>query len=301
MNKEFKKFLTRSIIFIVLFIAFSAVIGTKLYSNNLLEGWKLSIYGRIGYILLFSIAGFILVYRERLKKLEESKYSLKDFMLVCVSVALLIGFYLIESNIQNIPFNILNMILLHILGISIFIFLVPGIYGWKFVLTFIRKFRKELGYFAIFGIITYSLMNLIWSLWPYLSDIVLNVTYFLLKLVNSKVTLILPRTLIVNGFGAQIAEACSGIYSIFLFSALYLFAVFLDWKKLNKVKAGVMFIPAVLGAFFVNVLRVFLLMITGGYISREVALGMYHSYTGMIFFLVYFAIFWGLLYKWMKK
>jgi exosortase/archaeosortase family protein len=62
-----------------------------------------------------------------------------------------------------------------------------------------------------------------------------------------------------------------------------------------------LFAPAVIGAFMVNVIRVVLLMIVGESISRSLALGLYHSYIGMIFFLVYFVLFWLGTYKWMKR
>ncbi len=300
MEKEFKQFLIKTGIFVALFIAFSALIGTKLYANNLLEGWKIEIYGRIGYILLFSIAGFILLYRKRLMKFEKFKKKAIDFVFIFISFILLAGFYIVEINAGRIQLNTINIILVHTLGISIFIFLILGIYGWGFIKNFIKKFKKELIYFLIFGIIVYSLMNVVWSLWPYLSLVVLKVTQFLLELISSNVQILGERTIIFEGFGAQIAEACSGIYSIFIFSALYIFAVFLDWKKFNKLKAAAVFIPAVLGAFLVNILRVFLLFVIGGYISEDIALGMYHSYVGMIFFLIYFGLFWGLSYKWMQ-
>lgn len=301
MNKGFKQFLIKTGIFIGLFIVFSVIIGTKLYANNLLDGWKIGIYGRIGYILLFSIAGFILIYRQRLIKFEYFEYKTRDFLSVLLSFVLLAGFYILEINIYKIPLNLANIIWVHLLGVSLFLFLILGIYGLNFIKNFIKEFKKELAYFLIFGAITASLMNFVWSLWPYLSLIVLKIVYFLLKLISSNVAVINSNTLIFNGFAAQIAEACSGVYSIFIFSSLYLFSVFLDWKKMNKIKASLIFIPAVLGAFFVNVLRVFLLMIVGAYISKGLALGLYHSYVGMIFFLIYFAVFWAIFYKWMGR
>src|SRR3989339_710021 len=186
MDKGFKQFITKSVIFIFLFVFISVIIGQKIVSSSLLYGFKIFIYGGWGYISLFSILGFILLYRERLLKLKVYSFS--------------------KGNI--------------------FVF---------------------------------------------------------------------------EGFSAKIGEASSGIYSIFIFISLYLFAVILDWKKLNKTKAGLIFIPAIIGAFFVNILRVFLLFIFGAFVSHDLALGLYHSYTGMIFFLIYFAVFWSLSYNWMKK
>jgi len=301
LNLGFKQFLVKTGLFIALFMVFIFLIGTKLYKYNILTEWKIEIWGRVGYILLFSIVGFIFLYRERLMKLEKFRYKTKDFLLLVLSFILLIGFYLFEINANKIPINTINIILVNILGVSIFVFLGLGVYGLDFIKSFFKRFKKELGYFLIFGIITASLMSFVWSLWPYFSVIVLKAVAILLKAIGANFRIIEPRTIIVGSFGAQIADACSGVYSIFLFTALYLFIAFVDWKKINKIKALILFIPAVAGAFLVNILRVFLLFAVGGYFSKELAMGLYHSYSGMIFFLLYFAIFWFLFYKWMKN
>jgi exosortase/archaeosortase family protein len=300
LSPGFKQFLLKTLVFVGLFIGFSYLIGTKLYIGDLMGGFGISIYGRVGYILLFSIAGFILIYRERLTKFEKFKHKKKDFFILAFSFLLLIAFYILELNINKIPLTLSTIIFVHLLGISIFLFLAIGVYGTGFVKDFIKKFKKEICYFLIFGIVMALLMNAVWSLWPYFSLVVLKVVSFLLKFVGD-VQVMNSNTLIYDGFAAQIAEACSGVYSIFIFTSLYLFAVLLDWKKMNKTKAVLLFIPAIIGAFLANILRVFLLMIVGAHVSRTIAIGLYHSYAGMIFFLAYFFIFWMIFYKWMKK
>lgn len=297
----FRQFLLKTAAFVGLFMAFIFLVGTKLYNYSILSDWKIGIYGRIGYILLFSIAGFILLYRERLMKLESFRYKTKDFLFVLLSLIFLAGFYIFEIYAYEITLNLTNILLVHVLGILIFVFLALGVYGFGFIKKFVKDFRKEILYFIIFGILAASLMNLVWSLWPYFSIFVLKLVAFLLRAVGSDFRIIEPDTIIVGKFGAKIAEACSGVYSIFLFTALYLFIAFVDWKKIEKKKAALLFVPAVFGAFLVNVIRVFLLFVVGAYVSKELAMGMYHSYTGMIFFLIYFAIFWFLFYNWMKK
>lgn len=300
MKKELKHFLLRSGIFVVLFILISLVIGQKIVSSSLLYDFGIFIYGGMGKILLFSILGFILLYRERLLKLKTYKFERKNVLFLIISFVLVILFYLLELNISGITPNVISIVLVHLLFLSIFVFLILGIFGIKFILDFVKKFKKELIYFLIFGIIVYSLMNLVWRLWPYLSFIVLKISNFLLSFFGNT-SVIENEVLVFNSFSAKIGEACSGIYSIFIFTALYLFAAILDWKKLNHKKVILLFVPAVIGAFFVNVLRVFLLFIVGEFISRNLALGLYHSYVGIIFFLIYFGLFWGLGYKWMKK
>jgi exosortase/archaeosortase family protein len=301
LNEGFRQFLWKTVLFIGMFMAFIFLIGTKLYHYDILSGWKIEIYGRVGYILLFSLAGFILLYRERLMELGRFKHKWGDFLLVALSFISLAGFYAFEIYAYKFSINLTNIALVHILGVSIFVFLILGIYGLDFIKNFLRRFRKELLYFLIFGIVAASLMDFVWGLWPYFSDTVLRLVAFLLKTIGANFRIIEPRTIIVGSFGAQIADACSGVYSIFLFLALYLFIAFVDWKEIDKKKATALLIPAVVGAFLVNVLRVFFLFIIGAYVSRDLAMGMYHSYTGMIFFLIYFAIFWVLFYNWMKK
>ena len=301
LNPGFKQFLIKTILFIALFIAFSFVIGQKIVSSSLLMEFYIYIYGRFGYILLFSIACFAILYREKLLKLGKFKHSVLDFLFIILSFSLLATFYLLELHIDKMSITITNIILVHTLFLSIFLFLLLGVYGLKFIRTFINHFKKEILYFVVFGLVAGSLMSLVWKSWPYFSLIVLKIVNFLLGLIDKNVEIVSSDVLIFKGFAAKIGEACSGVYSIFLFTALYLFIVFLDWKRINKKKAFLVFIPAVLGAFFVNVLRVFLIFIVGAYISEDIALGLYHSYTGMVLFLIYFTLFWVLFYKWMKN
>ena len=285
-------------IFVGLFVLFSLIIGQKIVASELLSGFKIFIYGGLGKILLFSILGFIILYRERLVKLRWGKTSPLFLLLSFILLAL---FYIVELNITNISISALNIILVQALFLSVFISLLIGVFGLNFIKDFAKQFRKELGYFLIFGAVVYSLMYQVWKLWPYLSLVVLEITHFLLNLISNNVYLIGESTLILEGFSAQIAEACSGVYSIFIFTALYLFIILLDWNKIDKLKAAIVFIPAVIGAFFMNILRVFLLFIFGGYISKTLALGLYHSYVGMVFFMIYFIIFWVLFYDRIKK
>lgn len=296
----FKQFLIKTGIFVILFIALSLIIGQRIVNSSLLYGFNIFIYGGMGYVLLFCIAGFVLVYRERLLKLDKVGHKIGDYALVGLAIALAIGFYVLELNIDSISVNWGNTVLIHIFFLSIFIALLLGIYGLTFLRRFVKEFKREIAYFLGFGIIVYVLMYQVWKLWPYFSLMVLKTVAFLSELFTSSIQITPPFTLRVGGFAAQIGEACSGVYSIFIFTAIYLLIIFLDWDKLNKKRALAMFIPAVIGAFLVNILRVWGLFIAGAYFSTELALGLYHSYTGMILFLIYFGIFWYFAYKYIK-
>jgi exosortase/archaeosortase family protein len=62
-----------------------------------------------------------------------------------------------------------------------------------------------------------------------------------------------------------------------------------------------MFIPSSIGLFLVNILRVYLLIVIGASISPDLALTLFHTYAGIILFIIYFLLFWLTFYKWMKK
>ncbi|MCD4770904.1 exosortase/archaeosortase family protein [archaeon] len=309
LEKGFRQFLVKTGVFLGLFILISFAIGQRIVASSLLYGFKFFIYGGMGKVLLFSIFGFVLFYRDRLLKLSFFKREKVSLLMLELSLLCVIGFYILASNgmtlvglnlnIGKFSPSVLGIFLFHLLFLAIFVFLIIGIFGLNFLRDFFRKFKRELLYFFIFGVIVYSLMYYVWRLWPFLSLIVVRVTSFLLGLVGD-VVVINQYTFSFGGFAAEIGEACSGVYSIFIFSSLYLFAVILDWGKLDRLKVVLVFVPAIVGAFFVNVFRVFLLFVIGAYISEEIAIGLYHSYVGMVFFLVYFSVFWFLFYDWAR-
>src|SRR4030043_378893 len=117
-NWSFNSFKTA--LFVILFMAFIFLVGTKLFQYNILSGWKIEIWGRVGYILLFSIAGLILLYREKLLKLSSFKYKIKDFLLLGFSFILLAVFYFFEINAYRLPLTLSNIIFVNFIGVSIF-------------------------------------------------------------------------------------------------------------------------------------------------------------------------------------
>src|SRR3989344_5546363 len=99
------------------------------------------------------MAGFILLYRKRLTEFKVFKRKTRDTIMLVLSFLLLGGFYILINNINKINRSIINIIWFHIFALSIFVFLVLGVYGVGFVKSFVKKFKKELVYFLIFGII----------------------------------------------------------------------------------------------------------------------------------------------------
>jgi exosortase/archaeosortase family protein len=296
-------FYTRLFVFLALFIATSGIIGSWIITTRLLYGFYFFIYGNMGKMVLFSAIAFYLLTRGRRKDTRHMTYDKSNLFFVIGSLILVFLFFPVAKSLlgqssfySNLPLSLLT----HAIVIFIPILLALGIFGITFIRKFIRKFAKELLLCLGLSTLFYFSIFYVWQLWPYLSALVLHIEYFLFSLSFSDVRVVAPLTLYVKNFGVTIESACSGLDSLFLFTALYLFIGILDWKVFNHKKLVWMFFVAGIGSFLVNLLRIYLLVLAGVFISPVLAAHLFHTYLGMILFIIYFALFWKAFYQWMQ-
>ena len=102
-------------------------------------------------------------------------------------------------------------------------------------------------------------------------------------------------------FGITVAEFCSGIESIALFTALYAIVGLLDRHRLNIKRYLWIFPIALVLLFGLNIVRVYSLIMAGYYIDPEIAFSLFHTYAGMVFFILYSVVFWLVAYKYLLK
>ena len=297
-----KPLLLRLLLFLVLFIAVSGITGSWVVPTRLLYGFHFFIYGNLGKMVLISVIIFGLLIRKNLGDLEKLAKVKTNFAFIALSFLLIPIFFFFGNKLleyqtfwQNPPLSVVT----HFLLILIPIFLLAGIFGLRFLAGFARRFAKELAVCLGISVIYDISIFQVWKLWPIFSDGVLSSVRFLLSLTSSNVQVIPPRTLVINDFAVSIAQACSGLDSLFLFSSLYLLIAILEWKGFNKIKLIAMFIPAAIGLYMVNIFRVYLLVVTGAYVSADLAIKLFHTYLGMVLFIIFFFVFWKVSYKWM--
>lgn len=302
--KEYREFLTKLVIFLALFIVVSGIIGPPVIATKLLFKFYFFIYGNLGKMVLFSAITFILLTRDRLAKMRSFGWKKTNAIFILAGFLLLAPFYAAAQQLlrfntfwDNVPLSLTA----HAITILSPLLILVGVFGVEFCIYFVKQFKKEILICLAISIIFDIAIFQVWRLWPYLSAIVLHSVYGLFKLSFPVVYTFPPRTLLVQNFAVSIEESCSGIDSIFLFSTLYIMIAFLDWKVLNHKKLLLLFLPALIGLFFVNILRVYLLVLIGVVISPILALKLFHTYAGMLLFIIYFIVFWKLLYDWMKK
>lgn len=299
-----KSLLRKFLLFAVLFIIVSGITGSWVVSNRLLYGFSFFIYGNLGKAVLISIIVFGLLVRKRLNDLEKLPKPKTNIPYLILSFLLVPVFFLLGSQLlryQSITANIPLFLATNGILILMSILLLLGVFGMSFLTSFAKRFRKEILVSLGISILLELAILQFWKLWPFFSNGVLQSVRFLLSFTSSNVQVIQPRTLIVNNFAVSIGQACSGLDSLFLFSSLYLLIALLDFKEFNKVKLILMFIPAAIGLYLVNILRVYSLILIGAYVSADLSIKLFHTYLGMVFFIIFFFVFWKLFYRWMKK
>lgn len=283
----------------------SGLIGSWLVPTPLLYNYYFYIYANLGKIVLIGglLAG--LMYKNLRPKLAPllplARYN---YLSLALSLPLGILFYLLASSLlsSTSPSNQLWLaIASHLTLVAVPTSILLGCFGYAFLSKVAISFRKELA-IAVGIAIFYDLAIFqIWKLWPFFSGSVLQVVRSIALLVTPNVSVVYPRTLYVSGYGVEIGESCSGLDSLFMFVTLSIIIAAIEWKNLDHRKLLFMAIPGLVGIYLVNILRVLSLVMIGAFISADLASKLFHTYLGMVLFIIYFFIFWQFIYPSKKK
>jgi len=301
LDKGFKQFLVKTGLFLVLFVIVQ-ILTMKLTSSTQLPSSLAPFYlVDIAKAGLFALTLFFVTNRKKLFKLEIYRFNIKEIISfgVLLVLSIIAYFYYKSFLLNNLDFvssNLLSLIILRYVILSLMLsFLFLAIFGLKFTKRFLKQFKKSIFISGGLFIFAYFAIIEVQKLWYFFGSVVSKSVYFLLSLISNPVLDLSGKLPIIGlrDFIVAIDITCSGIDSLLLFSLLYFFAVGFDWKLLNKKRAISMFFP--------GVISVFLLIIIGAFFSQNFALGIFHTNAAALLFIIYFAIFWRLNYKWMKN
>lgn len=298
-------FLWRSILFAVLFITVAGIIGARIIGTELLFEYGFYLYANLGKMVVFSLILFALLTRGTIQTLPVTPFRKKQLLPLIFAWAILPVFFLLadqlqfttESPAENVPLFLTT----HVSLILIPAYLALGVYGETTLRSLIGSYKKQLVLCVGITLLYAAAIFQVWKLWPYFSGAVLYVVRFLFSQLYDIVVVLPPYGLLVQNFAVLIEESCSGLDSLFLFSTLYIILVVLDWNKLHPARAAFLFIPALIGLFAVNILRVFSLIWIGVEISPQLSQQLFHTYLGMVLFIVYFMILMKIGYPWLLK
>lgn len=291
--------LWRVFAFFVIFIIAASLIGPRIISHGILYTYHFDLYAEAGKPVLFAgIAFGILVSRKPLTEiLPWSRLNLVWIGIATVSFACAVyatnqlidgghGMWAVLAHLGLIAGVISNLI---------------GCLGWTTLRQMTKAYRRELLLSLGLAVAFYLFLLAVYSLWQVLSAAVLHAVAWLLRLSGLQIETVPPRSLVTDKFGIEVAQYCSGIESIALFTGLYALVGLLDYPRL-QFKRYLWIFPLALAVLFAcNIVRVYGLIMAGFYINQQLAFSLFHTYAGMVFFILYSGLFWSLMYKRMLR
>jgi len=291
--------LWRACAFLAIFVVASGLAGPRIINNGLLYKYHFTIYGPLGKALLFGTLAFLVLVYRRLNEVNLKPWrAYNAIWLIAATASFTCSWFGISNMLQNRS-DLLWTLTTHITLLATIAFAALGCFGLATIRQIIKAFRRELILTVVLTIGFSGLLYVVYELWQVLSVIVLHSVRLLLKIIGIQSTVVPPHTLLLNKFVISVSKYCSGIDSIALFSGLYIVVGLLDWVRLNHHRYMVAFIPGLVFLFACNILRVFVLILGGYYINPKIAFSLFHTYAGLVFFVLYSIVFWAISYKWM--
>jgi exosortase/archaeosortase family protein len=293
--------LQRTAAFLVICLLWSGLIGPRIISNGILARGHFDIYGGLGKAMLFGVVALALLIRHKGYDLKLPSWKQSQglwLVALAASLAAFVSAWLVVNKLIDgaggwyIPAA--HILLLTSIGTAAI-----GCFGWPSITLLFKSYKKQLGISAALAAAFYLFLLAVYAAWQPLSTIVLHSVHWLFNIVGLHSVIVPPRSLLFDKFGIEIAQYCSGIESIALFTGLFALIALLDWDKLNHRKIYAIFLPALILLFACNILRVFALIAAGYYINPQIAFSLFHTYAGMVFFIIYSGVFWTLAYKWL--
>lgn len=297
--KTITPLLWRVIVFLCFFLLITGLAGPKIISSDVMFRDGFEHYGGIGKGLIFGLIAFVLLARHNKTEITLRPWtpallgwfaaSLGSFMVAWVSIDSLLADQRTLLTLAGAHLGLLCSLLLAAIGC----------FGPRNIRLLATSYKRELMSAVGLAVLFYIFLQIVYSLWEPLASIVLYAVNWLLSLSGLSATILPPHTLMFDKFGITIAEFCSGIESIALFTSLYAIVGLLDWKHLHRRRYFVVFPFALLLLFGCNILRVYALIMAGYYINPEIAFSLFHTYAGMVFFIIYSGLFWAVAYKYL--
>jgi exosortase/archaeosortase family protein len=259
----------------------------------------------IGLIAVF----FGLYFRERISRLQHPKVKPAQTALFFIAGTVLVAAYYLGRLATNAftlgdtALVLLQAGMLACLAIS-FLDFAACVFQASYMREFAREFKKELPLALLAAVVVYALLMIFQSQWLLFSGSVSIILKHALGLFYDT-TLAYSgsgRPIIqAEGFSVAIDSPCSGIDSLFLFSAFFAGIYALDRHLIMKGRFAAWLAAGLVGVYLINALRLFLLIVAGIHISPEFAVGLFHTHAGWLLFVAYFIFYYYMMKKFIYK
>jgi len=291
--------LWRAAAFLGVFVLLSGSIGPRIISHGLINKDGFQIYGGAGKALLFSVLALLLLVQRRGTALRLQPWRATNTIWLVLSGLVLATAWIGVDKLINGTSGLVWPLLVHVSLLASVVLAAGGTFGPANLRLLAHTYHRELFISLGLAVGFFFFLYAVYGLWKVLAAAVLHAVRWLLDLSGLSATILPPRTLLLSKFGIDVAQYCSGIESIALFTALYALIGVLDWRRFNHRRYLYIFPAALLILFGLNILRVFVLILAGYYINPQIAFSLFHTYAGMLFFILYSIVFWAISYRWL--
>jgi exosortase/archaeosortase family protein len=254
------------------------------------------------YLLFFSLLA-----RKKLLDMKDYKFRPKTSLIfIAISFFFVMLLRGIRLKVISNPSLIYNyhwtfLFLKYFLPIALAVSLFIAIFDFPLISLLWKELKFELGISFLFSFIFIHFADFLKDNWRFFTFLIRVIVSFIMKSIGFESSYILkPPILTVENISLTMWRPCSGIESLTLFAFLFSIVLFVEWDKINKLRASILFVPGMIGMFFTNVFRVFLLYLVGVFFGTEAAVGAFHSNIGWVLFSLYFLMFLFLSYNWIR-
>jgi len=299
LSKVTTPLLQRGVIFLGFFILISGLNGPRIISSTVFFRDGFAVYGGLGKAAIFGLIAFVLLVRHRGFGLRLTPWQPSQIVWLLVTIGLCALAWTNISSLLAGERTALHLFLAHAgLTLSVGTAAVACM-GLTNTGMLLRAYWRELLQAVLIAGLFYLFLLAVYALWLPLAWIVLIGVRGLLALTQVATQVIPPNVLLTDKFGITVAQYCSGIESIALFTGLYSLIGLLDRDRLNLRRYLLIFPLALAVLFGLNILRVFALVAAGYYINPHIAFSLFHTYAGMLFFILYSVAFWAIAYRYL--
>lgn len=233
--------LRRVIVFLSLFIIITGATGPRIIHSTILFRDGFWIYGGIGKGIIFGLVAFLLLARRNSSFPALQPWRIASLGWIAGAGLCFVIAWISIGNLLAGKQELYSLVGAHAGLLLTLTFAGIGCMGIKNIQLLWRSYRLEIIRSFILAISFYAFLYIVYMLWRPLAAIVLVGVVALLGLTGLHAAIVPPYTLLFDKFGITIAEFCSGVESIALFTGLYGVVGLLDWKRLNKRRYFVVF------------------------------------------------------------
>ena len=309
MHKNLKRFLINLTALTILLFLTRVIFQFPveyLQLSILKQNYASRVFSKIDALKILMVLGifFTLYYKKKISQIPYQRFNLKQFITyLIVGEFFVFIYYLIRAvnNLYHIPIFILWPIILIIFALA-FLSFIAAVFNKTYLKQFYKIFKKQLIYLAVSGFILYNLLIFFQNQWELFSFTASILLFIILKPFYPITLAFAAKTpiLAIGSFAVSIGAPCSGIDSMFLFFAFFAGIYALDHKKIKN-NFFPLFIIGFIGVYIVNILRLLLLLLVGIHISPELAVGLFHTNAGWVFFVIYFLLYYWLIKRYIYK